>query len=67
MPTAQNLHSASRGGDYRHSRRGGLKAGLALLMSALSFSDAFTHSGHWHRSPVGAGLLAIASVQPIHT
>jgi hypothetical protein len=31
VPTAQNLHSASRGGDYRHSRRGGLKADLAHL------------------------------------
>ncbi|CAI9001881.1 hypothetical protein EMIT0P44_950001 [Pseudomonas sp. IT-P44] len=32
-------------------------------MSALSFSDAFTHSGHVHRFPVGAGLLAMAFAQ----
>ena len=54
-----------RGGDYRHSRRGGLKADLALQLSALSFFAVFTHSGHMHRSPVGAGLLAMASFQAI--
>ncbi|CAI8916742.1 hypothetical protein EMIT0P44_400016 [Pseudomonas sp. IT-P44] len=35
-------------------------------MSALSFSDAFTHSGYVYRSPVGAGLLAMASFQAIN-
>jgi hypothetical protein len=43
VPTAQNLHSASRGGVHRHSTRGGLPAGLALEMSAV---------------PIGASLLA---------
>ncbi|CAI8832462.1 hypothetical protein EMIT0P44_260059 [Pseudomonas sp. IT-P44] len=66
MPTAQNLHSASRGGDYRHSRRGGLKADLAHFVYALSFSDALTHSGYVHRSPVGARLLAMAVGQSTH-
>ena len=33
---------------------------------ALSFSDALTHSGHVHRSPVGAGLLAMAVGQSTH-
>ncbi|CAI8906006.1 hypothetical protein EMIT0P44_650015 [Pseudomonas sp. IT-P44] len=42
VPTAQNLHSASRGGDYRHSRRGGLKADLALCSNALFFPAALT-------------------------
>jgi hypothetical protein len=31
-----------------------------------SLVRAFPHSGYVHRSPVGAGLLAMASVQPIH-
>jgi len=35
-------------------------------LSALSFFDAFTHSRHVHRSPVGAGLLAIAVGQSTH-
>ncbi len=32
-----------------------------------SLVRAFPHSGYVHLSPVGAGLLAMASVQPIHT
>ena len=59
---------AFRGGTITATAmRGGLPADLALQLSALSFFDAFTHSAHVHRPPVGAGLLAIASVQPIHT
>ncbi len=38
-----------------------------LFVYAASFAAAFTHSQHVHRSPVGAGLLAMASVQPIQT
>ena len=33
---------------------------------AFCFTAAFTHSGHEHRSPVGAGLLAIAVSQSTH-
>jgi len=35
LPTAQNLHSASRGGVYRNSIRGGLPAGLVAWFVCL--------------------------------
>ncbi|WP_223437565.1 MULTISPECIES: hypothetical protein, partial [unclassified Pseudomonas] len=43
LPTAQNLRSASRGGDYRHSRRGGLKADLALWCARSLILDMYTN------------------------
>jgi len=36
LPTAQNLRSASRGGVYRNSARGGLPAGLILWPVRIS-------------------------------
>jgi len=52
VPTAQNLPSASRGGEHRHSIRGGLRADLVVAVRIPCRSElARDGRQRWHGKP----------------